>query len=204
MGTMTDTQTASDGCTTAALPDGRTVTVFLCANCARPGITPSSGLRPRPAPSAFDWPSGAREVLVPCTGRLQPEHLLKALEQGADAVCIIACDEANCHHMEGSCRAKRRAEFVGKLVEEIGLGAGRIMLFHLPGSAREDMVLGADGGAQPTAAVPQEELAARVKAIRRDVISRLNSLAPNPLRTAAPIAPADEQYEVEETNDSED
>jgi nicotinamide mononucleotide adenylyltransferase len=143
-------------------------------------------------------------VLVPCTGRLQPEHLLKALEQGADAVCIIACDEANCHHAEGSCRARRRAEFVGKLVEEIGLGAGRVMLFHLPGSAREDMALGAGDGTQPAAAVPQDELAKRVKAIRNDVISRLNSLAQNPLRTAAPIAPADGPYEVEETDDSED
>lgn len=31
-----------------------------------------------------------REVVVPCTGRLQPEHLLKPFEAGADLVAVNA------------------------------------------------------------------------------------------------------------------
>ena len=53
----------------------------------------------------FSWPFPVREVLVPCTGRLQPEHLLKAFESGSDLVCAIACAEDNCHYAEGSTAA---------------------------------------------------------------------------------------------------
>jgi coenzyme F420-reducing hydrogenase delta subunit len=201
---MNDTQTTTAVPESDALPGGRSITVFICANAARGAVMPTSGRRLRPSVPAFDWPCAATEVLVPCTGRLQPEHLLKALEQGADAVCIVACDEVNCHNLEGSRRAKRRAEFVGKLAEEVGLGAGRVILLHLPGSAREDMALGAS--VQPQPAVSPEELAARVQAIRDEVVSRLKNLAPNPLRKAAPIAAAGGlgEEEVEETDDNED
>jgi uncharacterized small protein (DUF1192 family) len=142
--------------------------------------------------------------MVPCTGRLQPEHLLKAFEAGADLVCIIACDEGNCHHLDGSRRAKLRVEFADRMLQEIGLGGGRIMLFHLPGSAREDMALGAADGSPAGQLLSQQELDRRIRQIREEVIARLKTLAPNPLRSAATSEAADGPYEVEETDDSED
>jgi coenzyme F420-reducing hydrogenase delta subunit len=187
-----------------ALPEGQVVTAFICANCARTGIAPTSGRRARPTKPDFQWPAAAREVLVPCTGRLQPEHLLKAFEAGADLVCIVACDEGNCHHLEGSRRAKARAEFVDRMLAEIGLGGGRILLCHLPGSAREDMALGAAGKTPAAQAASQQELAARLRQIRDEVALKLKQLAPNPLRSAASGDSADGPYEVEETDDSED
>ena len=142
--------------------------------------------------------------MVPCTGRLQPEHLLKSFEAGADLVCIIACDEDNCHHLEGSRRAKLRVEFVDRMLAEIGLGTGRIMLFHLPGSAQEDMALGAANVSQPEHPLSQNPLAQQLQQIRDEVVARLKTLAPNPLRSATPCEAADGPYEVEETDDSED
>jgi coenzyme F420-reducing hydrogenase delta subunit len=152
----------------------------------------------------FLWPCAAREVMVPCTGRLQPEHLLKSFEAGADLVCIIACDEGNCHHLEGSRRAARRVEFVDRMLAQIGLGAGRVMLFHLPGSAREDMALGAASAPVAAQSASCEEVEKRIWQIRDEVVARLKTLAPNPLRSAAPCEAADGPYEVEETDDSED
>jgi coenzyme F420-reducing hydrogenase delta subunit len=152
----------------------------------------------------FLWPCAAREVMVPCTGRLQPEHLLKAFEAGADLVCVIACDEGNCHHLEGSRRAARRVEFVDRMLAQIGLGAGRVMLFHLPGSAREDMALGAANATPSGQPASREEVEKRIRQIRDEVVARLKTLAPNPLRSAAPCEAADGPYEVEETDDSED
>jgi len=67
------------------------VTLFVCTNSARPGVAPSSGGRQRPLPLPVEWPFSAHEIEVPCTGKLQPEHLLKAFEAGADLVCVIAC-----------------------------------------------------------------------------------------------------------------
>lgn len=159
------------------------VTVFVCANCARGGVAPSARFR-RPAPPAIPWQTTVKEVVVPCSGRIQPEHLLRPFEAGADMVCVIACEEDDCHYLEGSCRAARRCEYVGGLLEEIGLGRERLALFHLPGSAREDMAAGAAG--TPTDKLASisgsgEELSRRFKAVAEDVAQRLRMLPPNPM-----------------------
>jgi coenzyme F420-reducing hydrogenase delta subunit len=178
------------------------VTAFICVQSARPGLTPSSGIRPRPAAPSFNWPFAVQEILVPCTGRLQPEHLLKAFEDGARVVCVVACEEDNCHHLEGSCRARLRVDYVRRLLDEIGLGGERLMLFHLPGSAREDMALGL--AAAPPAPLPSD-LADRLKTIRDAVVERAASVPQNPLRKPSPAAgAAAAAYEMDDTDDSEE
>jgi len=120
----------------------RALTVFVCANCARPARAATSAGYPRPVVPDFGWPWPVRQVLVPCTGRLQPEQVLKAFETGSEAVCMMACEEEDCHYQEGSKRCARRAAFLRAILAEIGLGGERLMLFHLPGTAAEDMALG--------------------------------------------------------------
>jgi F420-non-reducing hydrogenase iron-sulfur subunit len=153
------------------------ITVFVCANCARPGQAPSSAGRPRPVVPDFAWSVPVSEVLVPCTGRLQPEHVLKAFESGADVVCAVACEDDNCHYVEGSRRCARRVEYVRAVLEEIGLDGRRLMLFSLPGTAAEDMAL-ALGKPAPAHG---NGVNARIAAIRDQVMRALGSLSPNPL-----------------------
>ncbi|MCY3024264.1 MAG: hydrogenase iron-sulfur subunit [Planctomycetota bacterium] len=165
------------------LADARgSVTLFMCTNSARAGVAPTSGLRPRPAPVPVEWPFSAHEVMVPCTGKLQPEHLLKAFEAGADLVCVIACDAGNCHYLEGSRRAERRVAHVRQLLDDIGLGGERLLMFQLPGSAKEDMAM----GCQPTTHGPDaratEEVAGRLKAIADEIAGSLKTLGLSPLR----------------------
>jgi F420-non-reducing hydrogenase iron-sulfur subunit len=155
------------------------VTAFVCANCARPGQAPSSAGRPRPVVPDFRWPFAVREVMVPCTGRLQPEHILKAFESGAEVVFAVACQEDNCHYLEGSKRCARRVDYLRSILEEIGLDGERLMLFHLPGTAAEDMALAAG---RPAPGGTADGLDARVAAIRDQVIKALEGLPPNPLR----------------------
>jgi hypothetical protein len=118
--------------------------------------------------------------VVPCTGRLQPEHILKAFESGADLVCAIACQEDNCHYLEGSKRCVRRVDYLRSILREIGLKGERLLLFHLPGTAAEDMALAAG---RP--ALPREDLDARLAAIRERVTQALEVLPPNPLEEDA-------------------
>jgi F420-non-reducing hydrogenase iron-sulfur subunit len=158
-----------------------TVTLFRCVNSHRPGAVPTSGARSSPAPLPVAWPFPVHDVCVPCSGKLQPEHLLKAFEAGADLVCVVVCDEANCHYLEGSRRAKRRIEYVRGLLDELGLGGERLLLFHLPGSAREDMSLGCgcvvDGTVESSDAV-----AKRLTALSDEIADRLRRLGASPLR----------------------
>ncbi len=178
------------------------VTVFTCANCARGGKTPESAYRSRPDVPSFEWPFPVQDVLLPCTGRLQPEHVLKAFESGARLVCVIACREDNCHYLEGSARCARRVEFVRGILDEVGLGAERLMLFHLPGTAAEDLALTAG----KTHAVPPSEAAqAEMTAIREAVLLALETLTPTPLDIPVSEA-AQDPYQQVDTNydDNED
>ena len=137
------------------------ITVFRCANCSRPATEPvSTAGRPLSQPEP-EWPLPVHEITLPCTGKLQPEHLLKAFEAGADAVCVITCAQDDCHYLEGSQRTERRVEYVRELLDEIGLGADRLTVFHLAAS---------------------EELGPRLAAIRETIMAGLGALPPNPLR----------------------
>ena len=165
------------------------ITVFVCANCARPGQALTSAGRPRPVVPEFGWPWPVREILVACTGRIQPEHVLKAFESGSDVVAMVACEEDNCHYLEGSKRCARRADYLRSILNAIGLGGERLMLFHLPGTAAEDMALAAG---RPAPACAPEALNAQAAAIRERVVEALAALPPNPLHQAGAAVRAEE------------
>lgn len=171
----------------------------MCVNCARPSQKPDSGGRPSPTIPEFSWPFPVREVLLPCTGRLQPEHLLKAFESGSDLVCAIACDEDNCHYSEGSKRCARRIEHLRGILDEVGLGAERLLLFNLPGTAAQDMAMGADSSTE-SATAPYDSL---IAAIRDEVSRALEALSPNPLQTGPEVEPAEDHYLQAEMDDDD-
>jgi coenzyme F420-reducing hydrogenase delta subunit len=177
----------------------RALTVFLCANCARPARAATSAGFPRPIVPDFGWPWPVRQALVACTGRLQPEQVLKAFESGAEAVCLVACEEDDCHYLEGSKRCARRAAFLRAILDQVGLGGERLMLFHLPGTAAEDMAL---GSGRTVEALDPGALDAQVAAIRGQVFEKLRTLAPSPLMQAPTAgADGDSNQEVEVGND---
>ncbi len=155
------------------------VSVFVCANCARPGKAATSAKRSRPSVPDFGWPVPVQQITIPCAGRIQPEHILKAFELGADLVTVIACDGENCHYIEGSKRCSRRVEFLRSILEEIGLGEERLLLFFLPGSAAEDMLATAGKTAETT---DPESLKQKIEAIREQMLKAIEILPPNPLR----------------------
>ena len=174
------------------------IVVFVCENSARPGRMPTSGKRFRPETPNFGWPFPVQEVVVPCAGRLQPEHFLKAFEGGADAVAVVACEEGNCHHHEGNKRCRRRIEAVSAILGEVGLGKERLMLFHLPGSAVEDMAIGV-GATVP--ATPIQPLGQKVAAVRDQFVAAVAALAPIPLRTTGLSEDVPHQLEDEDDSD---
>jgi F420-non-reducing hydrogenase iron-sulfur subunit len=69
---------------------------------------------------------------VPCSGRLEPLHLLRALEAGADKVYVVTCPEGACRYQEGNIRAKKRLAYAQGLIEEIGLAKERLELIRVP------------------------------------------------------------------------
>ena len=71
---------------------------------------------------------GLKTLRLPCSGKTTIPYLLKAFEKSADGVVLCACPESQCKHLEGNLRASRRAEAVDGLLDEIGLGKGRVLV----------------------------------------------------------------------------
>jgi F420-non-reducing hydrogenase iron-sulfur subunit len=160
------------------MPEPIEITIFICANCARPGKESTSAGRVRPVVPDFNWPCRAQQIIVTCAGRLQPEHILKAFEAGSSVVSVVACREDNCHYIEGSRRCALRVDYIRSILQEIGLGEDRLLLSHLPGSAMEDLALAASKSASTSRSGASE---AQVAAIRNQAIQVLHDLPPNPL-----------------------
>jgi F420-non-reducing hydrogenase iron-sulfur subunit len=72
--------------------------------------------------------SRVRFFPLPCSGRIESLHLMKAIEAGADKVYVITCPEGSCRHKEGNIRAGKRVAFAQRLIEEVGLEPERFEL----------------------------------------------------------------------------
>ncbi len=92
---------------------------FLCNWCTYAGADLAGTTRLRHA-------SNVRIIRVPCTGRVSPEMLLKAFEQGADGVLVSGCHPQDCHFASGNLTARRRWIVLRRLVEFVGIDPRRM------------------------------------------------------------------------------
>ena len=72
-----------------------------------------------------------KAIPLPCSGKIDILYLTKAFETGADGVAVITCKQGECRYLEGNLRARKRAEAVDALLEETGLGKGRIVVIQM-------------------------------------------------------------------------
>jgi len=79
----------------------------------------------------LSYPSNVKVIQVPCTGRVDIIHLLKAIEDGADGVYVAGCLEGECHYLTGNLKAKKRVLYVKKVLEELGMEPERVEMFNL-------------------------------------------------------------------------
>ena len=73
---------------------------------------------------------------LPCSGRIESLHLVRALESGADKVYLVTCPEGACRFREGNFRARKRLVFAQRLIEEIGFKRERLELIALPAGTK--------------------------------------------------------------------
>ena len=114
-------------------------------------------------------------------------------------MCAIACAEDNCHYVEGSKRCARRVDYLRGVLDEVGLGGERLLLFNLPGTAAEDMAMGVDDPAG-CAAAPDDSL---IDAVRDEVSRVLKALPPNPLHIGPEVRPTEDPYLQAEMDDDD-
>ena len=79
-------------------------------------------------------------ISLPCSGKIDIPYMGKAFETGADGVVLITCPEGQCHNLEGNMRAQKRTQAVDSLLEEVGLGKGRIIAVQLKDDNTEQVM----------------------------------------------------------------
>ena len=79
----------------------------------------------------LQYSHNVRIVKLPCTGKVDALHLMKAFEDGADGAFVAGCLEGQCHYIEGNIRAKKRVTYVRRLLEEVGIEGERLEMFNL-------------------------------------------------------------------------
>jgi coenzyme F420-reducing hydrogenase delta subunit len=67
-----------------------------------------------------------RIVRLPCTGRIDPLFILKALERGADGVIVSGCHPGDCHYTSGNYHARRRFAVFHDLLQFLGFEEDRL------------------------------------------------------------------------------
>jgi F420-non-reducing hydrogenase iron-sulfur subunit len=60
-----------------------------------------------------------------CSGRVDPQFVLKAFTQGADGVLILACHPGDCHYKEGNIRSAQRHRLLLKMLSQFGIDESR-------------------------------------------------------------------------------
>ena len=92
---------------------------FLCRWCSYAGADLAGTSRKK-------YPPNIRIIKVPCSGRVDPLFILKALRLGYDGVLVSGCHPGDCHYQTGNYRARRRISITKKFLEYMGVEPPRI------------------------------------------------------------------------------
>ncbi len=110
----------------------------------------------------LQYPPDLKLIMMPCTGRVDILHLLKAFEAGADSVFVVGCLEGECHYLKGNIQARKRVTKVKKDFAQMGIEPERVEMFNLSSSEGP-----------------------RFAAIAREMVERAHKLGPSPTKKEA-------------------
>lgn len=128
------------------------ILAFCCNWCAYAGAD-LAGV------SRMQYPPNIRIIRVMCSGRVEPEFVLKAFTLGADGVLVLGCHPGDCHYISGNYKTMRRVPLTKRLLEQFGVEQERLKL---------EWVSAAEG--------------ARFAQVVTDFTSKVKELGPNPLK----------------------
>jgi len=136
------------------------IIAFCCEYCGYAAADLAGSMR-------LSYPSNVKIVKIPCTGRFDIIHALKAFEAGADGIFVFGCLEGNCHFEVGNLRAKKRVEHLRTLLDECGIGGERVGMYNMSSAMGRQFAEAA-----------------------REVTEKIRGLGPNPIKAAFSSQPS--------------
>jgi F420-non-reducing hydrogenase iron-sulfur subunit len=95
------------------------IVAFLCNWCSYAGAD-LAGV------SRFQYPVNIRIIRVPCSGRINPLYVVKALQEGADGVLVSGCHPGDCHYISGNLVARRKFALLKNYLGFLGIDPERV------------------------------------------------------------------------------
>ncbi|MEN6474078.1 MAG: hydrogenase iron-sulfur subunit [Syntrophaceae bacterium] len=87
--------------------------------------------------SRIQYPPNVRIVRVPCTGRINPFYIMRALQEGADGVLVSGCHPGECHYISGNYHARRKFAMLKRFLGYIGVESDRTLFTWVSASEGE-------------------------------------------------------------------
>ena len=109
------------------------IIAFCCHYCAYASADLAGSMR-------LQYPAGVRIIRTPCTGRLEMEYYMKAMENGADGVLVAGCLEGGCHFIDGNLFARKRVNAIRAILEECGIEKERLRMVNISAAMAVNLV----------------------------------------------------------------
>ena len=90
------------------------IVVFACNWCSYPAAD-AAGI------NRMQYPPNVRIIRTMCMGRVNPGHVLKAFEMGADGVVLVGCKPGTCRYGSGTATARENTEDTRDIIRLLGL-----------------------------------------------------------------------------------
>jgi F420-non-reducing hydrogenase iron-sulfur subunit len=113
------------------------IVAFCCHYCAYTAADMAGSKR-------IPYSTNVKIIRVPCTGKVDVIHILKAFEKGADGVYVAGCLEGDCHYKSGNIRAKHRVKYVQQCLKDLGWETDRIEMINMSAGMGERFARTAD------------------------------------------------------------
>ena len=94
---------------------------FACSYCTFKASEMAGSLR-------MKYPDGVKLVQVPCSSRVDPAFIIKAITEGADAVFVAGCHPGDCHFIKGNYFTRRKVAALKEMFDAFAM-KDRLRLF---------------------------------------------------------------------------
>jgi F420-non-reducing hydrogenase iron-sulfur subunit len=98
-----------------------TIVSFLCNWCSYEGADKAGNAR-------LECPANVKVIRVMCSGRVDPEFVLQAFDEGVGGVLILGCHPGDCHYKKGNYKAMRRMHLLKRMLVQFGIDERRVRL----------------------------------------------------------------------------
>jgi F420-non-reducing hydrogenase iron-sulfur subunit len=104
-----------------------TIVGFACNWCCYAGADLAGTSR-------MKYPPNLRLIRVMCSGRIDPQFILRAFKEGADGVFIGGCHPGDCHYVSGNYKTEKRVFLLKNLLQGLGIEPERLELHWVSAS----------------------------------------------------------------------